>query len=182
LDQIGLLNDLVSCANDIDVGRKGFAIDGGEREGRINYERGISRALTAFQEVHANADPQTLILAELVFLQQELQFCNKIDTDTQGSLTQAIQSFNDALRSLKAVQGTHYKTAEETYPQTPKYRIHGMPKDAFHIACIAHRTRIQNILRVPGMNMTEKAVYQQRFTNMSAAQESYCQLQKTALC
>jgi hypothetical protein len=56
-----------------------------------------------------------------------------------------------------------------------------MPKDSFHIACIAHRTRIQNILRVPGMNMTEKAVYQQRFTNMRTAQESYVTLQEVAL-
>jgi hypothetical protein len=92
-----------------------------------------------------------------VFLQQELQFCNVNDTDSQSSLSQAIQSFNDALRSLEAVQDAGYKIAE------------------------SHRTRIQNILRVPGMNMTEKAVYQQRLANMTAAQNSYLALQKEAL-
>jgi hypothetical protein len=181
LDQNGLLNKLAVSATQIDTGRKSLATQGKEPAGRIFYEDGISEALSVFQEVKNIADPKTIVLAEIVFLQQELQFCNKTDTGTQSSLTQAIQSFNDALRSLKAVQGAHYKTAEETYPINQKYRYHGMPKDSFHIACIAHRTRIQNILRVPGMNMTEKAVYQQRFANMRTAQESYGKLQKVAL-
>jgi hypothetical protein len=151
MDLLGLLNKLTASTIDIDIGRKGFATAGGEQAGRISYERGISGALAAFQQVHTEADPQTFILAELVFFQQELQFCNESDTDTQSSLTQAIQSFDDALRSLEAVQEDGYKTAEKTYPINPKYRYHNMPKDAYHIACIAHRTRIQNILRVPGM-------------------------------
>jgi hypothetical protein len=181
MDLIGLLNNLVRSAENIDRGRKGFATNGEEHEGRIAYETGISVTLAAFQEAQRNADPQTFILAELAFLQQELQFCNETDAETQSSLTQAIQSFNDALRSLKAVQGAHYKTADEAFPTNSKYRYHNMPKDAVHSACISHRTRIKNILRVPGMNMTEKAVYQQRFTNMTVAQNSYLELQKKAL-
>jgi hypothetical protein len=101
MDMIGLLNKLTANTIDIDIGRKGFATAGGEQAGRISYERGIAGALTAFQEAHTEADPQMFILAELVFLQQELQFCNESDTETQSSLTQAIQSFNDALRALK---------------------------------------------------------------------------------
>jgi hypothetical protein len=181
LDRLGLLDSLVSSATDIDVGRKGLATDGKEHEGRIFYEDGIAGALAAFQEAKTITDPQTFILAELVFLKQELQFCSKSDNNTKNSLTQAVESFNDALRSLKAVQGKYYRTAEETYPQNPKYRFRQMPKDAFHLACIAHRTRIQNILRVPGMNMTEKAVYQQRLENMTIAQNSYFNLQKKVL-
>jgi hypothetical protein len=181
LDQLGLLNRLISYAADIDFGRRGFDIDGQEHEGHLSYTRGISGALEAFKEVQTAKDPQTLILAEIVFLQQEFQFCSKADTDAKNSLTQAIQCFNDALRSLEAVHDAGYKIAEKTYPLSPKYRYHAMPKDAFHIACISHRTRIQNILRVPGMNMTEKAVYQQRFGNMTTAQNSYSGLQQTAL-
>jgi hypothetical protein len=126
-------------------------------------------------------DPQTIVLAELAFLQQELQFCEKTDNGTKSSLTQAIQSFEDALRACEAVQEAGYKTAEKTWPRNPKYRFRQMPKDAFHIACISHRTRIQNILKVPGMNMTEKALYQQRFANMTAAQHSYFALQQKRL-
>jgi hypothetical protein len=171
----------VLAAANIYRGRKGFTIAGDEQNGRISYEDGITMALTAFQEVHSLADTETFVLSELAFIQQELQFCEEADTHTKSSLTQAIESFNDALRALKAVLGPHYKTAEETYPQNSKYRFRQMPKDAFHIACMGHRTRIQNILRVPGMNMTEKAVYQQRFDNMTAAQNCYFELQKKHL-
>jgi hypothetical protein len=181
MDPTGLLNDLVLNANQIDRGRAGFTVDGEEHNGRINYERGISGALAAFQEAQATMDPQTMVLAELAFLQQELQFCNEADNETKSSLAQAIQGFEDALRACKAVQEAGYKTAEKTYPRNSKYRFRSMPKDAFHIACISHRTRIQNILKVPGMNMTDKAVYQQRFANMSTAQHSYFELQQKRL-
>jgi hypothetical protein len=178
----GLLNNLIRGASDIDLGRKGFTVTGDEYNGHINYDRGISLALAAFQDAKIIADPQTFILTELVFLQQELQFCNEVDTNAQSSLTQAIQSFDDALRAFKADQdSTMYKGVELACPQDRKFRYHSMPKDAYHIACIAHRTRLQNILRVPGMNMTEKVVYQQRFDNMKTAQDSYVALQEKAL-
>jgi hypothetical protein len=37
----GLLNNIISATARIDYGRKGFAIIGKEREGRISYENGI---------------------------------------------------------------------------------------------------------------------------------------------
>ncbi|GHV04866.1 hypothetical protein FACS189485_11000 [Spirochaetia bacterium] len=39
------------------------------------------------------------LLAEDTFLQQELNYCHPDDTITRNSLTQAIQSFEDALFS-----------------------------------------------------------------------------------
>jgi hypothetical protein len=136
--------------------------------------------LSAFKEVQASADAQTLILAELTFLQQELQFCH--ETDTKSSLTQAIQSFEDALRSLEVVEDTAvYRDVEKTYPIFPKYRIQGFPKDAFHLACIAHQTRLRNSLRTPGINMIEKAVLNQRAANMTSAQSGYIEKQKKSL-
>jgi hypothetical protein len=182
MDLIGFFNNLVFIANDIDMGRKGLTIDGKEREGRISYEKGIAGAAAAFQEAQTTADPQTIILAELVFLQQELQFCDKADIDTHSSLIQAIQSFEDALRCLKTVENkTLYQGAETTHPTSPKYRIDNFPKDAFHAACIAHRTRLQNVLRAPGINMAEKAVLRQRAINMRIARGSYLEKQKKAL-
>jgi hypothetical protein len=179
LDLTGLLYNIVDSAILIDRGRKGFAIAGDEHNGRINYEQGISSALNTFQEAQSTADPHTLILVELAFLQQELQFCNDADTDTKSSLTHAIQSFEDALRCLETVENqTLYQGAETTHPTAAKYRIQGLPKDAVHLACVAHRTRLRNSLRTPGINMIEKAVLQQRAVNMTAAQMSYIQKQK----
>jgi hypothetical protein len=182
LDLTGLLNNLVDSAVHIDQGRKGFTINGEEHKGRINYEQGISGILTAFQDAQITADPKTLILAELAFLQQELQFCDEADTDTKSSLTQAIQSFEDALRCLKTVENQAlYQGAETTYPTATKYRIQGLPKDAVHSACIAHRTRLRNSLRTPGINMIEKTVLQQRAGNMTTIQQSYIKKQEKAL-
>jgi hypothetical protein len=193
MDLAGLVNSILSAVESISIGRKGLATDGRERKGRISYEAGISGALTAFQEASnhrtegsrfaSTADPQTIVLAELTFLQQELQFCHEADTDTKSSLTQAIQSFDDALLSLEAVKdaASYKKIADKTFPPSPKYRIQGFPKDAFHLACIAHRTRLHNVLRSPGINMIEKAVLTQRAANMTAAQGSYIELQRKAL-
>jgi hypothetical protein len=182
MDLTGLLDNILLSAFNIDKGRKNLATDGLEHTGRLYYENGISLSLNTFKDAQTSTDPQTMILVELAFLQQELQFCNETDTITRSSLTQAIQSFEDALRSLKIVEdNTLYKGAEATYPTASKYRYHGFPRDAIHLACTAHRTRLHNSLRTPGINMIEKAVLTQRVANMTAIQGAYTEKQKKAL-
>jgi hypothetical protein len=165
----------------IDLGRKGFDTDGGEHQGRLSYEDGISSAMASFQEVQTTADCELLIVAEETFLQQELNYCDAGDAITLSSLTQAIQNFEDALRSLDvAGRPSAYQEAEKTHPTT-KNRIQGCPKDIFHQACDGHRTRLSNSLRTPGINMKEKAVIQQRMANMKTAVGHYIEKQKVAL-
>ncbi|GHV79237.1 hypothetical protein AGMMS49944_10280 [Spirochaetia bacterium] len=181
MEKIGYVNKIFSSVNSIDLGRKGFATDGNEHEGRISYEVGISIALTSFQEAQTSADCGILILSEETFLRQELHFCHADDTITRNSLTQAIRSFGDAQRSLKIVEvKTFYQAAEATYATT-KNRIQGCPRDIFHQACAGHRTRLSNSLRTPGINMIEKAVIQQRMANMKTAVGCYLEKQKKAL-
>jgi hypothetical protein len=123
MDLIGLVNSIVLGAINIDKGRKYLSTDGLEHAGRLSYEEGISTALDVFKNAQISTDPQTMILVELTFLQQELQFCHETDTIARNSLTQAIQSFEDALRSLKTVEDSVlYKAAETTYPTAPKHR------------------------------------------------------------
>jgi len=182
LDRAGLVDRINVATFNIDFGRKGFAIIGKEREGRISYEDGIATAMSAFKEAQATTDPQTLILAEYTFLTQELQFCDKIDKDSFSSLSQAIQSFDDAFLALQAVEEGGYKTTEKTTPHHKKYRVGGgFPKDSFHVACISHKTRLQNILRSPGIDQLEKALLKQRFANLAAAQDGYIEKQRKAL-
>ena len=71
MDLITLANDIINAATSIDAGRKGFATRGKEHDGRLYYERGISKALANFKEAQATADPETIILAEYTFLTQE---------------------------------------------------------------------------------------------------------------
>jgi hypothetical protein len=183
LEIIGLIDSITTATASIDAGRKGFATRGKAEEGRISYEEGIAEAMSAFKEAQTTADPQIMILAEHTFLTQELQFCDKSDKDSFSSLTQAIQSFDDAFRALKIVaDSTLYHGVDESYPRHKKYRVgDGFPKDSFHIACIAHKTRLQNILRSPGIDPIEKALLKQRFTNLPTAQNGYIEKQKKAL-
>ena len=181
MDRIGLVDSINKAAMSIDLGRRGFAIHGKEREGRILYEDGISKAMATFQKAQASVDPNNIILAEYTFLSQELQLCDKSDKDTLSSLTKAVQSFDDAFFALQAVEEPGYKTAEKTYPHSGKYRVSGFPKDAFHTACISHKTRLQNILRVPGIDTIEKTLLKQRFANLPVAQDGYMEKQGKAL-
>jgi len=182
LDLIGLLASIFEATTNIDLGRKGFATKGKEQEGRVFYEKGITEAMTAFLEAHVSGDPETVILVEYTFISQELQFCDKADRDAFGSLAQAIRNFDDAFFCLEAVGDiVGYKVADKTWPHLPKYRIEGFPKDAFHVACMSHKTRIRNVLRSPGIDAMEKALLKQRLANLSAAQKAYMGKQEEAL-
>ena len=181
MDQIGLINSIYEAAVGIDAGRKGFATRGKEQEGRIFYEDGVAKAISSFSKAQFTADPQIIILAEYTFITQELQLCNKTDKDTINSLTQAIQSFDDAFLILKIVEEKSlYHVADKAIPHHEKYRYKGFPKDSFHVACASHKTRIKNILRAPGIDPIEKELLQQRLVNLSTAQSGYVEKQEKA--
>jgi hypothetical protein len=182
MDRNSFLSNLEACADTIDTGRKGLATNGKEHKGRLFYEKGIAGAMVSFQEANAARDVQILVEAEQVFRQQELEFCDGADVSTRSSLTAALRGCEDSLRSLEVVKNAvFYKEAEKTHPTRPDLRIEGCPRDAFHQACISNIARLRNACKVPGINMLEKALFTQRIDNMSAAQEAYLELQKTAL-
>ena len=178
MDLIGLVNSISIAGTNIDAGRKGFATRGMEQEGRLSYEKGIDQALSVFQEAQLSTDPQAIILAEYTFISLELEFCHEADKHTIGSLTQAKHNFDDAFLALEAVEDPSYKITEKTYPHHKDFRFGGFPLDAFHYACRSHRTRLQNILRAPGIDPIEKVLLEQRFENLSAAQSGYVEKQK----
>ena len=182
MEATGLLIRIYDATIAIESGRKGFATKGKAEEGRISYEDGITLASITFAQAQASANPEIIILAEFTFLSQELHFCEPTDNHTLSSLTQAIQSFDDAFLAIKSVVEPDYKISDNIFPHNGKYRISGYPKDAFHIACIAHRTRLQNILRSPGIDPIEKALLMQRFNNLSTAQNAYVEMQMKVLC
>jgi len=181
LDLITLASNIAYATTLIEAGRKGFAAKGKAEEGRINYEKGITVAMSAFQEAQSTADPKTILLAEYTFITQELEFCEKSDKDTISSLTRAIRFFDDAFLAIKAVEGLHYDTVEQAIPHDTKYRIKGFPMDAYHIAFNGHKARLQNILKTPGLDLIEKALLKQRLVNLSAGQNGYVELQRKAL-
>ena len=66
----------------------------------------------------------------------------------------------DAFLALEIVEDiVIYQGVDKTYPHNDsKYRVNGYPKDSYHIAMIAHQTRLRNILRAPGIDPIEKAL------------------------
>ena len=180
--KISLSDRAIRAVVYINSGRIGLFTPGEEGKGRASWQLGMDRASTIFKEAQTIADPRTFILVELAFLQQELNYTDETDTITKSSLTKAIQSFRDAITCLKTVEKPDsYKAAATTYPNDDKNRIKTYPRDAVHQACSAHWTRLQNILRTPGINMQEKAVLQQRAANMKTAQTHYLGKQEKAL-
>jgi hypothetical protein len=184
LEWTGLLAEILESQLAIEAGRKLLDTEDFESDGRTRYRYGLALAMKAFQEVGniAMEDLELLILAEYTFLTQELRFCDPTDTQAVASLTRAVQSFDDAFRALEAAaDGVLYRGADLAQPRSFKYRIKGMPKDAFHIACMSHRTRLGNILRSPGINLVEKELLKQRSANLSAAQSAYLERQRAIL-
>ena len=182
MERTGLLNKIYHAARSIDSGRKSFAFVGKERKGRIAYENGIADALSAFKEAQATADSQTIITAEYTFLSEELHLCGKSDQNALTSLTSAIESFDEAFRCLDIVEKYDlYQAAEKTYSRRSKCRFKGFPRDAFHLACASHRTRLKNSLSTIGIDPIEKLLLEQRRSNLITAQNSYVKKQKIAL-
>ena len=153
MDLIGLLSSVYEAAAAIDTGRKGFATRGKEQEGRVFYEKGIAKALSAFHETQATADPETIILAEYTFLTQELEFCEKADKDSITSLSKAIRTFDDTFLALKTVEGSNYEVVEQAISHEKEYRVKAFPMDAFDIAFISHQIYLHNVLLALGVNM-----------------------------
>jgi len=98
-----------------------------------------------------------------------------------NSIANAVLSIDDAFLVLRTVEEPGYKAVETAFPHNGKYRVQGYPKDSFHIACIAHKTRLQNILRTPGLDPIEKVLLKQRLANLPVAQNGYVEKQKKAL-
>jgi hypothetical protein len=184
MERTGLLDEILKAARGTDQGRKWLDTEGLEREGRINYRKGLSLAIVAFAEANTSAphDLELLIVAEYTFLNQELHFCASHDTKTKQSLTQALRSFDESLSALRVVEsGAAYSAVDRCLPHRKEYRYYGMPKDSFHVACIGHKTRIANILRSPGINLGEKDLLERRYANIITAQAVYVKKQKQAL-
>jgi hypothetical protein len=185
LDKAGSqLAKILDAENAIDRGRKLLDTAGLEGKGRIDYRYGLALALEVFQEVYSEVDKdiRQLMLVEIAFIRQELQLCSAAETDTKNSLQHSIDDFKDAINALDVVEsGTPYQSVDKATSHRETCRVKGMPKDAFHMACSSHVTRLGNILRSPGINLAEKELLRQRKANIAVAQTIYLKKQQSVL-
>jgi hypothetical protein len=182
MEKTGLLDRIVDGVTNINEGRAALHTDGVEHEGRIAWEAGFFAVKKAFEEAGLLEDIKLILLAEYTFLGQEIEFCDAADTFAIASLRNAAWSFDDAFRVLPVVENAaEYSAVEKAFPSAEKYRVSNMPNDCFHIACTAHRTRLNNIQRAPGINMTEKTMLRLRAANMLTAKKAYLKKQHEVL-
>jgi len=183
MDPIGLADKIVLSAKLLGMGRKGLTTDGQEHTGRLNYEQGIDGLSEAFKEALDSQNPRIIALSDLLYQMQELEFSRRAARESAASISQGIADFNDALRCLAVLEKENvYLDVEQTYPTSrSKFRYMGMPRDAFHIDCSGHLTRLRNALMTPGMNALEESLYKRRQINIVAAQKIYLGKQTAAL-
>lgn len=184
MGRTGLLDKIHDSVSYIYRGREWLGTDGLEHEGRISFQDGLVLGLEAFREAQtrANEDLHTLFSAEYIFLTQEFELCAPQDAKARTSLSKAIQEFDEAFLAFEVLQNIEgYKFAAKTYSTRTECRYRKMPKDAFHIACGGHIARIDNALKVSGINLMEKELLKQRQENMKVAQAVYLAMQKKIL-
>jgi hypothetical protein len=171
-----IANSVVSIAN----GRKALHTDGTEAMGRTNLHEGIVQAVIAFKVANTANDIKTIIQSELTFVCQERVYSKSVTV--HRSLDAAKVGMNDALNSYRILSETDtYPNAEQTHPSSPRYRYRSLPKDAFHIACNSHITRLNNTLKSTEISPQIEGLYKQRIENLKKAKELYAELQSKAL-
>ncbi|GHT54320.1 hypothetical protein AGMMS49982_18820 [Bacteroidia bacterium] len=184
MEKTGLLDRITLGVENIADGRKGLATIGATEAGLASFMSGLLSAKVVFTEVHDNVvnDIGAVVLVEHAYLTEERRYCSDAEKSVVASMTAGIVAFKDALQALEIAQdAVAYRNAEATYSHLPEYRYKGMPKDAFHVACLAATTRLNNTLRTPGINDIERQIYDQRSKNMSAAQGAYLVIQQSVL-
>jgi hypothetical protein len=113
---------------------------------------------------------------------QELEASEDDEIEGRSSAVAALASFDDAFLSLKALgNSAAYQVAEQTYPHNVRYRYRGMPKDAFHIAFLAHKTRLRNSLSRLGLSHLDRILAQERIIAITATQDMYFEKQQAAI-
>jgi hypothetical protein len=174
LERTGLLNSIWKSVIFINRGRKWLDIKGQTEKGRVSYRKGLAQAMVAFKEVQAliPGDLELPLVAEYTFINQELDLCESSDVKTLNSLNQAVEDFDRAFLVVEVIQKpAHYRALEKGFSLHKFFRYEKMPKDSFHVACLGHIARLNNILRSPGINPAEKALLEQRLVNIKAVQK-----------
>jgi hypothetical protein len=166
----------------IATSRVNLRTQGKTEQGRIDFHDGIKLAMEIFTEVKASRDLYLMLLAEYVYIGQELAGSRPEEKEARSSCEAAMQDFDDAFNCLKLVDtNAAYQNVELSHPHRAKYRYKDRPKDAFHIAYMGHRTRVKNSLRKIGFDPDEQALLEIRMSVFNTAQTVYWEKQQASL-
>ncbi|MDR3301373.1 MAG: hypothetical protein LBT01_02420 [Spirochaetaceae bacterium] len=77
-------------------------------------------------------------------------------------------------------EGSPYHTVDMAFPHRNQWRYKGLPRDAFHVACIAHKTRLKNGLSRLGLPKLDRELAKIRIDALTAIQQCYIEKQLAA--
>ncbi|GHU07588.1 hypothetical protein FACS1894151_02130 [Spirochaetia bacterium] len=182
MEKTGLTIGIVKAVSDIADGRIGLRTAGKAEEGRENLAKGLELGKKIFSEVKGCGDPELMLLAEYLFVNQELEGARTEEKIGRASYQAVVHDFDDAFLSLKSAKdAAMYQGAENTHPHRVPFRYKGMPNDSFHIAYTGHYTRLQNKLKPIGIDPDEQVLTELRMAACKSAQEVYLQMQRETL-
>ncbi|MDR0908482.1 MAG: hypothetical protein LBM77_01835 [Spirochaetaceae bacterium] len=184
MEKRGQNNDILYAVTLIEEGRKLHFVEGTEAEGLRRFKDGSAFLKQAFLDAKATNDLAAILNAEYDFLAAEIAMGDPDETLAKGSAEAGLEVIEDALRALKALAlGDAYKAVDLAYPRHDKraWRYKDMPRDAFHVFCASHKSRLQNGLKRYGVSTIDRAFITLRVNTISAIEEAYCAMQRKAL-
>jgi hypothetical protein len=181
MEKNGLLKQMFDGVATLAEGRRALYTNGTEVYGLKLYREGYEIILSLFNEAIVSEDAEIMLLTEFFYTAGELSASDGNEPVAKSSAQTAVRKFEEALQALQTVVNPSYGALHQALSTDKTYRHKGMPKDAFHVACLSDMARVRNGLSRMGLSLEDKGIARKRIELMNAAQDCYCQMQeKTA--
>jgi hypothetical protein len=180
----GQRGDIAYAVRAIEEGRTKHFTPGQAEEGLAAFMEGSALLKQSFLDAKATGDIETILRAEYDFLSNAIIEGDSDETFAKSSAEAGLEVIEDALNALKALAlGDAYKAVDLAYPRHDKraWRFKDMPKDAFHVFCASHKSRLQNGLSRFGVSKIDRELVKLRIDTINAIEEIYCERQRQTL-
>jgi hypothetical protein len=159
-------------------GRQTLYTEGTEAYGLKLYKEGYEIVFSLFNEAIVSEDAELMLLAEFFYTSGELSASEGNEPVAKSSAQTAVRKFEEAMQALQTVASPNYSLLHRALSTDKAYRHRGMPKDAFHVACLSDMARVRNGLSRMGLSPEDKGIAHKRIELMNAAQDCYCRMQE----
>ncbi|MDR1380568.1 MAG: hypothetical protein LBJ47_03710 [Tannerella sp.] len=178
MEKNGLLKQMFNGVTRLAKGRRALYGDGTEVYGLKLYREGYEIILSLLNEAIVSKDAELMLLAEFFYTAGELSSSDGNEPVAKSSALTAVRKFEEALQALQTVVNPNYSLLHQALSTDKAYRHKGMPKDAFHVACLSDTARVRNGLSRMGLSLEDKRIARKRIELMNAAQDCYSQMQE----
>jgi hypothetical protein len=163
-------------------GRRKLYTKGTEADGLSLYQKGYKAIISLFKDALASDDAELMLFAELFYTASELHESHSNEPVAKSSAKAAVLKFEEALQAVRIVSDVaQYHAVHKVISTEKTYRFKGMPKDAYHIACLSDRARVKNGLSRMGLSDEDRQIAFARIALLDGAQDTYVEWQKKSL-